>query len=95
MQWKSPPEWVIMTLLSPILVPLAAFLVVGLAPMALWEKYGPRPKPAEWRPWFAWYPVKVKEEWDGRSFRGTWAWLCKVEHKRGRGYRLATLDAEP
>jgi len=26
-----------------------------------------------WHPWYAWYPIKVKE---------VWYWLCRIERKR-------------
>ena len=42
----------------------------------------------EWRPWFAWYPVRLKD--------GRWAWLHNIEllnarHLASRSYRVRVV----
>ncbi len=39
-------------------------------------------KDDEWRPWFAWYPVRVVDDF-------TWVWLENVEYNQPMKYNLA------
>lgn len=44
----------------------------------------------EWRPWFAWFPVKVA---GGAGKPDAWAWLCSVERRWEPHGGLLVLEA--
>lgn len=86
MKWSTPSDRTQTILLAPILLPVVViglpliFGVIGLA--WVWEHV--LFPPHEWRPWFAWRPVRL-DQWPAQ-----WAWLETVEKTRwgsGTAYR--------
>lgn len=99
MRIREPSERAQLIMLSPIVAPMTAVAVVVFGPIVLsvwlWRKYGPPHRPLEWRRWFAWRPVRVRDDWDGKSWRATWAWLEAVERHPHCGYRPLTAKDTP
>jgi hypothetical protein len=81
MKWRAPSDRTQTILLAPILVPVAIFgvpVILGLVGFSwLWDNVL---LPAhDWRPWFAWRPVRL-DQWPAQ-----WAWLETVEKTRWSG----------
>lgn len=82
MQWKAPSEKTQMVMLSPIIFPCAALMLVAIVvlspvwfPLHLYRKWLDR---KGWHNWFAWRPIFD----DGDFFTGRearWIWLETVE----------------
>lgn len=92
MIFRSPSERTQMILLSPVILATAPVWLLLISILWAQEKFTtPEPATRHWRRWFAWWPVEVGGEWEGKRcqhWRRQWAWLCLVE-KGGRGaYRL-------
>jgi hypothetical protein len=81
MRWNPPSERVQFWLVSPLLVFIVPFVAVLVAVIWLDEQkarlIGPDMK--SWRPWFAWYPVRLGSMFDSEH---RWCWLEMVERKR-------------
>lgn len=72
-----------MILLSPVIVPAGALLIIAMLPLMALQKtrawlFPPRP----WHPWFAWRPVRCNDWFDDDNY-GSWFWLETVERWRG------------
>lgn len=78
MRWKSPSDRAQFWLLAPVILPIVAIAVPPILAMVglgwIVGKIFPR---HDWRPWFAWRPVKF-DEWPNNR----WAWLERVERRR-------------
>lgn len=83
MQWKSPSERTQLIILSPVLIPCAAFIIAAALPVFaiewLYRRYGP-PR-LKWRHWFAWRPVKCEGFFYDQPNK--WVWLETVERRGG------------
>ena len=90
MRFRSPSERTHMILLSPVILVTAPVWLLLIAILWSHDKLA-APRQIGWRQVFAWWPVAVGGEWEGKRcqhWRRQWAWLCFVE-KNGRGdYRL-------